>query len=172
MAKTQQPKSKGYVSPNGVPEVVEAVPGRRKRGRGVKILLGVVVVVLVLVVAGVAFAYYLIHSPLPTVTGAVTLPGLSAPVTIVRDKTGMPHITAANSADLFRAQGYVVAQDRLWQMDFYRRVGAGRLSEVLGPTPLDTDRFVRTVGWRRAAQRNSTHCPPTTRRCYRIMPTA
>ena len=65
------------------------------------------------------------------------------------------------------AQGYVVAQDRLWQMDFYRRVGAGRLSEVLGDATLDTDRFVRTVGWRRAAREGTGR--PARRRYQAIL---
>ena len=140
-----------------VPVVAPAV-GRARRwpGRALRIGLGVLAL---LIVGGVGAAIWAVRHSLPTTSGTLRLAGLSAPVTVVRDGAGMPHLTAANSLDLFRAQGYVVAQDRLWQMDFYRRVGAGRLSEVLGPTPLDTDRFVRTVGWRRAAQKELAALP-------------
>ena len=71
---------------------------------------------------------------------------------MVRDDWGVPHIYASNSHDLFVAQGYVHAQDRFWQMECWRRIGSGRLSEVLGDSTLDQDRFCRTVGWHRAAQ--------------------
>jgi penicillin amidase len=130
-----------------------ATPARRRRPLWQILLLILGGTVLVVILLAVGVLTWLIRSPLPTTSGTVRIPGLSAPVTVIRDKTGIPHVTAANSADLFKAQGYVVAQDRLWQMDFYRRVGAGRLSEVLGNATLDTDRFVRTVGWRRAAQK-------------------
>jgi penicillin amidase len=136
-----------------------APPGRRRRPLWKILLLVLGGIVLVVVLLAVGALTWLIRSPLPTTSGTVRIPGLSAPVTVVRDKTGIPHITAANMADLFKAQGYVVAQDRLWQMDFYRRVGAGRLSEVLGETTLDTDRFIRTVGWRRAAQKELDMLP-------------
>ena len=136
--------------------VAAVAPVRRWPGRVLRIGLGLLAL---LIVGGVGAAIWMVRRPLPTTSGTLRLAGLSAPVTVVRDGAGMPHLTAANSLDLFRAQGYVVAQDRLWQMDFYRRVGAGRLAEVLGPTPLDTDRFVRTVGWRRAAQKELDALP-------------
>ncbi len=139
-----------------VPIDAPVAPRRPWPGRLLRIGLGLLAL---LIVGGVGAAIWAVRRPLPTTSGTLHMAGLSAPVTVVRDGAGMPHLTAANSIDLFRAQGYVVAQDRLWQMDFYRRVGAGRLSEVLGPTPLDTDRFVRTVGWRRAAQRELDALP-------------
>ena len=79
---------------------------------------------------------------------------LSAPVVVIRDKWGVPHIYAQNEHDLFFGQGYVHAQDRLWQMEFNRRVGRGTLSAILGEATLDTDRFLRTIGLRRAAEKD------------------
>jgi hypothetical protein len=83
----------------------------------------------------------------------VTLPGLSAPVTVYRDSHGIPQVYASTPADLFRAQGYLHAQDRFWEMDFRRHVTAGRLSELFGAKQVPTDAFLRTLGWRRVAQR-------------------
>src|SRR5579859_4151513 len=147
---------------------VAAAPpaGAARRRRGcLRALMILATTFVVLALAVVGLAYYVIHHPLPPANGTLSLPGLSAPVTVVRDSAGMPHITAANSADLFRAQGYVVAQDRLWQMDFFRRVGAGRLSEVLGArqATLDADRNVRTMGWQRAAQKELDALPAADR---------
>ena len=86
------------------------------------------------------------------VDGALRLGGLSAPVEIVRDRWGVPHIYAAGLDDLFFAQGFVHAQDRLWQMELNRRIAMGRLAELFGPVALDTDRFSRTFGFRRLAE--------------------
>jgi penicillin amidase len=81
----------------------------------------------------------------------IRVPGLSAPVTIVRDVTGVPHIYAQNAADGWFALGFVHAQDRLWQMDIQYRAAAGRLSEVLGSSYISTDEFFRTIGLARIA---------------------
>jgi penicillin amidase len=94
-----------------------------------------------------------LRRPLPRTTGALRLPGLSAPVNVLRDHWGVPHIYAANNADLFMAQGYVHAQDRLWQMEFQRRIGNGQMSELFGPLALPTDRFVRILGFGRVARK-------------------
>ena len=74
--------------------------------------------------------------------------GLRAPVEVRRDRWGVPHIYAKNTHDLFFAQGFVVAQDRLFQMEMWRRAGEGRLAEVLGPAAVDRDRFARTFKYR------------------------
>src|SRR5690242_11714259 len=125
------------------PAIPDPTPPRRRWGRWV---LGILLVLLILIVGGgYLWVQNVVHAALPTVSGTVTLPGLSAPVTVVRDAKGMPHLSGATSADLFRAQGYVLAQDRLWQMDFYRRVGAGRLAEVLGDAAVPNDQFIRTL---------------------------
>ncbi len=112
------------------------------------ILLGLVIV-LALVLVG---AFFYARSSATTKTdGALTVAGLQSTVTVYRDKNGVPNIYADNTHDLFFAQGYVQAQDRLFQMDFQRRVGLGRLSEVLGEATLKTDQFLRTLGSGRAA---------------------
>src|SRR5439155_10213303 len=84
----------------------------------------------------------------------LTLPGPQRPVEILRDRWGTPHIYAQNTRDLFFAQGYAQAQDRLWQMEFTRRVGNGNLSALLGPDTLGIDRFMRTIGLRSTAERD------------------
>src|SRR5438034_9929695 len=93
------------------------------------------------------------EAALPQVEGEVSVPGLREPVEIVRDRWGVPHIRAANRWDLFFAQGYVQASERLFQMELVYRLGTGRLSEVFGELSLPMDRFVRTVGWNRAGRR-------------------
>lgn len=84
--------------------------------------------------------------------GRLNVPGLKQPVEIIRDKWGVPHIYAKNEPDLFFAQGFVHAQDRLFQMDLNRRIGSGRLSEIVGPKAVEMDRFARIMGWTRAAK--------------------
>ena len=83
-----------------------------------------------------------------TIEGEVRVPGLEAEVEVLRDPWGVPHIYAQNLDDLFFAQGYVQAQDRLWQMEMYRRAGEGRLSETLGPDALVHDRLARLLKYR------------------------
>jgi penicillin amidase len=119
--------------------------------KGLLLFLLVVVVILAVVFGGGYL--YLTRRAFPQADGTVQLPGLRAPVTIVRDKNGIPHIYAANTHDLFMAQGYVQAQDRLWQMESFRAGIAGNTSQ-LQPSigNLETDKFVRTLGWRRAAE--------------------
>ncbi|ADI14776.1 peptidase S45 penicillin amidase [Truepera radiovictrix DSM 17093] len=98
-------------------------------------------------------AFFYLRTSLPQVRGTLTLPGLRAPVEVVRDRYAVPHIYAQSTEDALFALGFVHAQDRLFQMDFQRRVGAGRLSEVLGEATVDTDRFLRTLGVYRVAER-------------------
>ncbi|HEY8150084.1 MAG TPA: penicillin acylase family protein, partial [Vicinamibacteria bacterium] len=90
---------------------------------------------------------------LPQVDGEVRLPGLTAPVTVRRDALGVPHLQASSLPDLVRAQGYVTAQDRMWQMDLLRRRAEGQLAEAFGPAALVADRDVRTLGLGDAARR-------------------
>jgi penicillin G amidase len=97
---------------------------------------------------------------LPQLDGAVAIPGLSAPVTIQRDNHGVPHIRAASLDDLVLAQGFVTAQDRLWQMDALRRHAAGTLAEILGPSLIAHDRLQRTLQIRAAADRAIATLPP------------
>ncbi|WP_425145971.1 penicillin acylase family protein [Deinococcus sp.] len=107
-------------------------------------------VLLLVVFAGVLYARHLTSSAL---TGSLTLRGLHGPVSVVRDRWGVPHIRAqASDEDALYALGFVHAQDRLWQMEFQRRIVQGRLSEVLGEAALPKDKFLRTWGFYRAAQ--------------------
>ena len=87
----------------------------------------------------------------PQIDGTIQLDGLDGPVDIYRDHMGIPHIYATTAHDLFFAQGYVHAQDRFWQMDFWRHIGSGRLAEMF-PSEADTDAFLRTLGWRVTAE--------------------
>jgi penicillin G amidase len=80
--------------------------------------------------------------------GEVPVPGIAAPVEVIRDRWGVPHIYASSAEDLFFAQGYVAAQDRLWQMEMWRRAAEGRLSEVLGPQAFERDRLARLLRYR------------------------
>jgi len=132
------------------------VPPRRRR-RWLRIvagsLAGLVLLVLVLGVCGVAWLRSATRAALPQLDGDIRVAGLSAPVTVRRDAHGVPHIEAATQDDLFLAQGYVTAQDRLWQMDMYRRNANGELAEVLGPSLAGHDRSQRVLGFRKAAER-------------------
>ncbi|HMT22155.1 MAG TPA: penicillin acylase family protein, partial [Promineifilum sp.] len=94
----------------------------------------------------------LMRHPVPPPDGRLSVDGLHAPVEIIRDEWGVPHIYAADAHDLFFAQGFAHAQDRLFQMDLNRRLGLGRLAEVTGPMSLPMDKFARYLGWPRAAQ--------------------
>jgi penicillin amidase len=96
--------------------------------------------------------YGIAHSALPQLDGSVSVPGISSKVRVVRDGQGVPTIEAATLEDLFFAQGYVTAQDRLWQMDIVRRAAAGELSEVIGEATVKMDREQRILGVRIAAE--------------------
>lgn len=117
-----------------------------------KVVTGILVTALILATIAVTIGYVVIRRTFPQINGTLQVAGLVDAVEIVRDKWGVPHIYAKNEHDLFFAQGYVHAQDRLWQLEFSRRIGAGRLSEVLGEAGLENDRFLRTIGLYRAAQ--------------------
>lgn len=87
----------------------------------------------------------------PLIKGSLKAAALKAPVEIMRDSEGVPHIYASSPSDAYFALGFVHAQDRLWQIEMNRRIAAGRLAEILGPNALNTDRFLRTLGVRRNA---------------------
>jgi penicillin amidase len=120
----------------------EAVMKKKFR---VLVFIGAVVAGLVVVVVGVRS--FVLRRPFPKTEGRVEVQGLRAPVEIYRDTDGVPHIYAENMEDLFFAQGYVHAQDRFWQMDFSRRAGAGRISELFGEAVLGIDIYLRTMGF-------------------------
>ena len=101
-----------------------------------RILRRLLLAVLLILVGAVLYLWFVAHSALPQLDGRLQIAGLSAPVTVTRDAHGVPTIEAATLDDLFFAQGYVTAQDRLWQMDIMRRFGSGELSEILGEDTL------------------------------------
>ena len=90
----------------------------------------------------------LAREALARISGELALPGLTANVEVIRDRWGVPHIYAQNMDDLFMAQGYVMAQDRLWQMEMWRRQGEGRMAEILGPQAVARDRVARLLRYR------------------------
>jgi len=114
-------------------------------GRWLKRIL---VLLLLLVLAGAGGFYYLVHRSDSAVNGTVLVEGISQPVRIIRDVYGIPHIFAQNRQDLAFALGYAEAQDRLWQLDMFRHLGKGTLSELFGQATLETDLFFRTVLYR------------------------
>ena len=131
---------------------VTSAPASR-RSTGLRILLWLLFVLALLAVGVVAFAYFIARSALPQLDGSFQVKGLSAAVKVTRDGHGVPAIEAASLEDLFLAQGYVTAQDRLWQMDIMRRFAAGELSEILGEDTLKIDREQRILGLQAAARK-------------------
>ncbi len=126
------------------------------------VIVGLLVVVLGAVVLGAGALAYMTVRAFPKTNGDLQVAGLHAPVTVARDDAGLVNITATDPHDLFLAQGYVHAQERMWQMEVWRHISAGRLSELFGAGSLDTDRFIRTLGWRRAAERDLAAASPAT----------
>ena len=97
-----------------------------------RIIIGLLVFILVLTVLCAVLIPYIFSRSFPQLEGEIQVEGLQNPVEVYRDSFGVPHIYASNSDDLFFAQGYVHAQDRFWQMDFWRHIGSGRQAEMLG----------------------------------------
>jgi penicillin amidase len=129
-----------------IPEV------RSPRRPFIRILSILGVLLLLGILGGAVWLYSIARSPLPQLDGSVKVSGVSAKVRVVRDNRGIPTIEASSLDDLFFAQGYVTAQDRLWQMDAMRRAAAGELAEVLGPDLLKIDRQQRILGLRAGAE--------------------
>lgn len=119
-----------------------------------RVLFWFLFAVLAILAGAAAYAWFVAYSALPQLDGRLQISGLSAAVTVTRDSHGVPDIEASSLEDLFFAQGYVTAQDRLWQMDVMRRYGAGELSEILGEDRLKIDREQRILGLRAAARRS------------------
>ncbi len=126
----------------------------RKKSRRVRLI---VIAFVLLLVAGIGFGSYwgvsTVRASFPQTTGSLKLKGLSAPVDVKRDGNGIPQIYADTPDDLFRAQGYVQAQDRFYEMDVRRHLTSGRLSEMFGKSEVETDAFLRTLDWHGVAQK-------------------
>ncbi|MBM7693213.1 penicillin amidase [Peribacillus deserti] len=135
---------------------MEAVIQKRKKREkrwGKRLAISMAVILALLLIA-LAFLNYYVSRSLPQIEGELHVKGLNKSVTVSRDSAGVPHVTAANEHDLYLAQGFVQAQDRLFQMDLSRRQASGTLSEVIGSATLDRDKFFRTLGLRRAAEKS------------------
>jgi len=117
-----------------------------------RIILTVLGIIIVLALVGGLYGITTVRRSFPQIDGEIQITGLDGAVDIYRDPYGIPHIYASTTHDLFFAQGYVHAQDRFWQMDFSRHIATGRLAEMFGDGQLDTDRFLRTMGWERVVR--------------------
>lgn len=130
----------------------------RKKSRRVRLI---VIAFVLILVAGVGYGSYwgvsTVHASFPQTTGSLQLKGLSSPVDVKRDSYGVPQLYADTPEDLFRAQGYVQAQDRFYEMDVRRHLTSGRLSEMFGAGQVETDAFLRTLGWHEVAQQEYEH---------------
>jgi penicillin amidase len=132
--------------------VTASLPEVRRRNPALRVLYYAVCLLLSVLIIAIWWLYGIAHSALPQLDGSVSVPGISSTVRVVRDAQGVPTIAAATLEDLFFAQGYVTAQDRLWQMDILRRAAAGELSEVIGEATVKMDREQRILGLRIAAE--------------------
>lgn len=137
------------------------IPARRSTGA--RIFLGFLLILVLSAAVVVAYAYFVARAALPQLDGTIQIDGLSATTKVTRDNHGVPTIEATTPEDLFFAQGYVTAQDRLWQMDITRRFDGGELSEVLGPGTLKIDREQRVLGLRAAARKSLQTASPRDR---------
>jgi penicillin amidase len=141
------------------------LPGWMTSRRTIVVATVGLVVLIVLGVGGYFYAQHWVRSAalesLPQVDGTLSIAGLTAPVTVARDAQGLPHIRAASMDDLLIAQGYVTAQDRLFQMDLLRRHAAGELAEILGKAVIGHDRLQRTLQVGAAADRALAQLPPS-----------
>jgi penicillin amidase len=132
-------------------------------GKSRKVARGLLLLAVALIAAlCLAFLWYR-QASLPQINGKLKIAGLTAPVDIVRDAEGIPHIYAQSAADAYFALGFVHAQDRLWQLEMNRRVASGTMAEILGPAAINADRFLRTIGVRRNAERIVANLSPDTR---------
>ncbi|NPC97381.1 penicillin acylase family protein [Nocardioides sp. zg-DK7169] len=131
--------------------------------RAVRVTTYLAAVLAVVLVAGLLAATALERRALPQLDGSRELPGLGADVEVLRDEHGVPQIYGDSLDDLMRAQGYVHAQERFFEMDVRRHATAGRLAELFGEKAVESDAMVRTMGWRRVAERELAMVAPAAR---------
>ena len=128
-----------------------------------RVLLGLIAVLVVAALVAGVVVTTTVRAALPKTTGTADLPGLGADVSVLRDDSGIPHLYGDSITDLARAQGYVHAQERFFEMDLRRHVTAGRLAELVGAEGLESDKVIRTMGWRRVAEEELPTLKPQTR---------
>jgi penicillin amidase len=138
-------------------------PARPKSRIALKIVILSLAFVLIVFLGADTWFYHAAKVALPQVDGSLSLKGLHAPLTVLRDDHGVPTIQAANLDDLFFAQGFITAQDRLWQMDMTRRFAAGDLSAILGQEGVKHDTQQRILGMRQMAERGVANLSPRDR---------
>jgi penicillin amidase len=134
-------------------------------------LRSLIVISIIVIITAAGGAFYLksylpgtvAPKSFPQIEGQIKAADLNATVDIYRDQMGIPHIYASTLHDLFFAQGYVHAQDRFWQMDTWRHIGSGRLSEMFGKSQVETDMFLRTLGWKQTAEAEWNQLKPDSR---------
>ncbi len=138
---------------------------RRGGSRARRATIAIAALLVVLLVGVSIFAFVTVRRPLPQTDGNLTVPGLDAEVSVLRDAQGVPQIYADTPEDLFRAQGYVQAQDRFFEMDYRRHVTSGRLAELVGDSKeaIDADKVTRTFGWRLVAEEEWKIVAPETK---------
>ena len=117
-----------------------------------RLIISLLALLVLIAAGGGGWLFWRIRASLPQMDGTIQMAGLSAPVEVRRDGRGVPHLRASSLEDLFFAQGYVTAQDRLWQMDLSRRLAEGELAEIFGERTLRLDIENRTLGFRQAAE--------------------
>ncbi len=142
------------------PEVFRSLPRPMRITAYAAVGLAGALIVSLLVVVVVA------RQPLPQTDGEAPVPGLESSVTVVRDDHGIPQLYGDSVHDLMQAQGYVQAQERFFEMDVRRHVTSGTLSELFGEATVETDMFVRTLGWREVAEREVPLLSPDTRNAF------
>ncbi|SCK39407.1 penicillin amidase [Streptomyces sp. WMMB 714] len=139
------------------------MPAKKTSRRARLIVIAVVLLLVAGIGGGTFWSISSVRDSFPQTTGSLKLKGLDDPVTVQRDREGIPQVYADSSKDLFTAQGYVQAQDRFWEMDVRRHTTAGRLSEMFGKSQVKTDAFLRTLGWRRVAEKEYASLAPSTK---------
>jgi len=144
------------------------------RPRKSRFAFRVVIFALVLLLLGfLGFDYWFyraVRASMPLRDGTIHLAGLTGPVIVTYDRRGVPNIVAANLPDLFFAQGYITARDRLFQIDLWRRIGTGKLAEAVGPSAIERDQLARAVRWRGSMEAEWSSYGPDTKRIAHAPP--
>jgi penicillin amidase len=146
-------------------ETAKTTVKKNKGNKALKNSLIILVIIAILCGGGIGYLSYVNNAPLPKIDGELKVNGLFDKVEVIRDSNGIPHIYAQNVHDLTIAQGYVQAQDRWWQMDFFRHVCAGKIEEITGKKSslISSDIFLRTMGWTKVAEKEYNGYSPSQR---------